>query len=77
MSLEDVNPVDMEEFKGWTAHERSWYRVGGEVYEFLKGEKIPPEIAKDGVPITEDVYQGMIQGKAKANVKTAATTAEG
>lgn len=77
MSLEDVNPVDMEEFKGWTAHEKSWYRVGGEVYEFLKGEKIPPEIAKDGVPITEDVYQGMIQGKAKANVKTAATTAEG
>ncbi len=67
----------LEEFTGWTAHEKSWYRVGSEVFEFLKGEKIPPEVAKDGVPITEDVYQGMIQGKAKANVKTAAPTAEG
>lgn len=77
MSLEDVNPVDMEEFTGWTAHEKSWYRVGSEVFEFLKGEKIPPEVAKDGVPITEDVYLGMIQNKAKENVKTTAPAGAG
>lgn len=77
MSLEDVNPVDMEEFKGWTAHENSWYRVGGEVYEFLKGEKIPPEVVKNGKPISEDVYLGMIQNKAKENVKTTAPAGAG
>lgn len=68
---------NIEEFTGWTAHEKSWYRVGGEVYEFLKGEKIPPEVAKDGVPITEDVYLGMIQNKAKENVKTTAPAGAG
>ena len=77
MSLEDVNPFDMEEFKGWTAHEKSWYRVGGEVYEFLKGEKIPPEVVKNGNPITEDVYLGMIQNKAKENVKTTDSAGNG
>ncbi len=77
-SIEDENPItadsNIEEFKGWTAHEKSWYRVGGDVYEFLKGELIPPEIAKDGIPITEDVYRGMIQNKAKENVKTSDST---
>ena len=68
---------NIEEFTGWTAHEKSWYRVGGEVFEFLKGEKIPPEVAKDGVPITEDVYLGMIQNKAKENVKTAESAGNG
>ena len=68
---------NIEEFTGWTAHEKSWYRVGGEVFEFLKGEKIPPEVAKDGVPITEDVYLGMIQNKAKENVKTTAPAGAG
>ena len=76
--IEDENPItadsNIEEFKGWTAHEKSWYRVGGDVYEFLKGELIPPEIAKDGIPITEDVYRGMIQNKAKENVKTSDST---
>lgn len=67
----------LEEFTGWTAHEKSWYRVGSEVFEFLKGEKIPPEVAKDGVPITEDVYLGMIQNKAKENVKTTAPAGAG
>ena len=77
-SIEDEKPItadsNIEEFKGWTAHEKSWYRVGGDVYEFLKGELIPPEIAKDGIPITEDVYRGMIQNKAKENVKTSDST---
>ena len=68
---------NIEEFTGWTAHEKSWYRVGGEVFEFLKGEKIPPEVAKDGVPITEDVYLGMIQNKAKENVKTTDSAGDG
>ena len=68
---------NIEEFTGWTAHEKSWYRVGGEVYEFLKGEKIPPKVAKDGVPITEDVYLGMIQNKAKENVKTTDSAGDG
>jgi len=68
---------NIKEFTGWTAHEKSWYRVGSEVFEFLKGEKIPPEVAKDGVPITEDVYLGMIQNKAKENVKTTATAGAG
>lgn len=76
--IEDEKPItadsNIEEFKGWTAHEKSWYRVGGDVYEFLKGELIPPEIAKDGIPITEDVYRGMIQNKAKENVKTSDST---
>ena len=76
--IEDERPItadsNIEEFKGWTAHEKSWYRVGGDVYEFLKGELIPPEIAKDGIPITEDVYRGMIQNKAKENVKTSDST---
>ena len=67
----------LEEFTGWTAHEKSWYRVGSEVFEFLKGEKIPPEVAKDGVPITEDVYLGMIQNKAKENVKTTDSAGNG
>lgn len=67
----------LEEFTGWTAHEKSWYRVGSEVFEFLNGEKIPPEVAKDGVPITEDVYLGMIQNKAMENVKTTAPAGAG
>ena len=70
-------PTAAEEFTGWTAHEKSWYRVGGEVYEFLKGEKIPPEVVKNGKPISEDVYLGMIQNKAKENVKTAESAGAG
>lgn len=70
-------PATAEEFKGWTAHEKSWYRVGGEVYEFLKGEKIPPEVVKNGKPISEDVYLGMIQNKAKENVKTTDSAGDG
>lgn len=68
---------NIEEFTGWTAHEKSWYRVGGEVYEFLKGEKIPPEVVKNGKPISEDVYLGMIQNKAKENVKTTDSAGDG
>lgn len=72
-ALEDTEPVTaepVEEFTGWTAHEKSWYRVGGNVYEFLKGEKIPPEVVRDGQPISEDVYLGMIRNTAGQNVKT-------
>lgn len=61
---------DTEEFTGWVASEKSWYRVGGEVFEFLKGEKIPPEVARDGKPISEDVYLGMIKNKAQEGVRT-------
>ena len=68
---------NIEEFTGWTAHEKSWYRVGGEVFEFLKGEKIPPEVVKNGKPISEDVYLGMIQNKAKENVKTTDSAGDG
>lgn len=68
---------NIEEFTGWTSHEKSWYRVGGEVFEFLKGEKIPPEVAKDGEPISEEEYHGAIQSKAKANVKTTAPASAG
>lgn len=74
-ALEDTEPVtaeSTEDFTGWTAHEKSWYRVGGNVYEFVKGEKIPPEVVKNGKPISEDVYLGMIRNTAQQNVKTTA-----
>lgn len=69
--LEDAEPVGVDDFTGWTAHEKSWYRVGGQVFEFLKGEKIPPEVVRDGKPISEDVYLGMIRNIAQKDVKTA------
>ena len=68
--LEDAEPVGVDDFTGWTAHEKSWYRVGGQVFEFLKGEKIPPEVVRDGKPISEDVYLGMIRNIAQKDVKT-------
>ena len=71
--LEDAEPVGVDDFTGWTAHEKSWYRVGGQVFEFLKGEKIPPEVVRDGKPISEDVYLGMIRNIAQKDVKTTDT----
>lgn len=68
--LEDAEPVGVDDFTGWTAHEKSWYRIGGQVFEFLKGEKIPPEVVRDGKPISEDVYLGMIRNIAQKDVRT-------
>ena len=73
--LEETEPVGVDDFTGWTAHEKSWFRVGSQVYEFLKGEKIPPEVIRDGKPITEDVYLGMIRNTAQQGVKTAGQAA--
>lgn len=73
--LEDTEPVGVDDFTGWTAHEKTWFRVGSQVYEFLKGEKIPPEVIRDGKPITEDVYLGMIRNTAQQGVKTAGQAA--
>ena len=69
-SLEDVEPVSADTFTGWTAHEKVWYRVGDRVYEFLPGEKMPPEVVRDGKLISEDVYKGIMQEKARENVRT-------
>lgn len=75
MSLEDAEPVSFDSFKGWTAHERTWMRVGDVIHEFLKGEKIPPEIVRDGVPATEQEYRAFMQ-KAQEGIRTVAEAAQ-
>lgn len=61
----------------WIATEKQWIKYRKVVYEFLKGEKIPFDIAQNGKPATEAEYREFLAAKAREDIRTVKEDADG
>lgn len=80
VNLEDAEPFGAEEEDPnapWIADKTTWFRYRNEVHKFLKGEKIPINIAQNGKPATEAEYQAFIKQKSQEGVRTVQASPSG